>query len=129
MSGSRRIDGWPTPLSEPRRTSTSGGPGRSPAVRARVGRLLDGGAEGVVARTPYPPEGPGPARDGALRGADDEPRTDEGRETSGLRARERRTEPPRPRFHPQSEDACRTSPRAPGFRIHAQVTRKSIPEE
>lgn len=114
MSGSRRIDGWPTPLSEPRRTSTSGGPGRSPAVRARVGRLLGGGAEGVVARTPYPPEGPGPARDGALRGADDEPRTDEGRETSGLRTRERRTEPPDPGSTPNPKTPAGLPPGPPG---------------
>ena len=87
------------------------------------------GRRASSARTPYPPEGPGPARDGALRGADDEPRTDEGRETSGLRTRERRTEPPRPRFHPQSEDACRTSPRAPGVGVHVRVTGKEAPPE
>lgn len=129
MSGSRRIDGWPTPLSEPRRTSTSGGPGRSPAVRARVGRLLDGGAEGVVRANPVPAGG---ARTGSGRGAArGRRRAADGRGEGDVRAPDEGAadRAPRPRVHPQSEDACRTSPRAPGFRIHAQVTRRSIPEE
>ncbi len=127
MSGSRRIDG-PTPLSEPRRTSTSGGPGRSPAVRARVGRLLDGGAEGVVRANPVPAGG---ARTGSGRGAArGRRRAADGRGEGDVRAPDEGAAdraPPRPRFHPQSEDACRTSPRAPGVRVHVRVTGKEAP--